>query len=625
MLSIGHLIKYDTMMKQQNESPFELYKEFSQDWQEIWLKLIEDNQKELIKFLNQESKEAPHLSSSEALLSGKTKGISLFDPEIMGDVMTKALSKISEHPNEIAELQKQHLRDIMAIVNEVGKQLRGEEAHDIVPIDPRDKRFKNEIWHDNPAFFFMQQLYLLNSKLLKNIFENAQGLDAQTTHKLKFYTQQLIDALSPTNFPLTNPDVLEETYNTRGENLRQGFQNFLRDSTHGTFQVKMMDLDAFKLGKDIATSKGKVVFRNELLELIQYSPTTKEVYSKPILIIPPWINKFYIFDLKPENSFIKWAVDQGFTLYMISWVNPDKRHAEKSLSDYALEGVKAALDFVRKDTKQSSINAIGYCTGGVLLNSLLSYLKAKGDNAIDSATLIASPLDFKEAGDLLVFVCEQQLENLEKHVKKKGYLEGNAMVQSFNLLRANDLIWSFYVNNYLMGKDAVPFDMLYWNGDAVRMPAKMHTDFLRNMYLENKLMKPGGISIGDVPVDLSTIDIPMFVMAAMEDHIAPWRAVYPLAKTTKGKNKFVLSGSGHVAGVFNHPDKHKYFFMEADKLAENADKWLETAQKTPGSWWPTWEKWIEQFSNGKIKARNPHPKKDLGDAPGSYVLERGLE
>lgn len=611
------------MVNRQNESSFELYKEFSQDWQEIWSKLIADNQKEFINFVENQQPETPFTSLPESPTHSQSTGISLFDPEIMGDVMTKALSKISEHPEEIMDFQKQHLRDIMAVVQEVGKQLQGQEVHEIVPSDPRDKRFKNEIWHDNPAFFFMQQVYLLNSKLLKNIFTHVEGLDPQTTHKLKFYTQQLIDALSPTNFPLTNPDVIEEIYNTRGENLRQGFQNFLRDSAHGNFQVKMMDLDAFKIGKDIATAKGKVVFRNALLELIQYSPTTKTVYIKPILIVPPWINKFYIFDLKPENSFIKWAVDQGFTLFMISWVNPDKRQAEKTMSDYTLEGVKAALDFVRRETKQSCINAIGYCTGGVLLNSLLTYLKAKGEKSIDSATLIASPLDFKEAGDLLVFVCEQQLQKLEKHVKNKGYLEGNAMIKSFNLLRANDLIWSFYVNNYLMGKDAVPFDMLYWNGDAVRMPAKMHTDFLRNMYLENRLIKPGGISIADVPVDLSTIDIPLFIMAAMEDHIAPWRAVYPLAKTTKGKNKFVLSGSGHVAGVFNHPDKHKYFFMEADKLAKNADKWLEAAKKTPGSWWPTWKKWIEQFSDGQIKATNP--KKDLGDAPGSYVLEKGLE
>jgi polyhydroxyalkanoate synthase len=535
------------------------------------------------------------------------------------------MEKLSEHPEKMIDLQKQHLRDVMTVVDEVRKQLRGEEHHEIILADPRDKRFSNEIWHTNPAFFFIQQIYLLNSKLLRDTLSHIRGLDKKTTHKLKFYTQHLIDAFAPTNFPLTNPDVIRETFETQGENLRQGFRNFLRDTAHGTFQMKTMDKDAFTLGKDIATTKGNIVFRNDLLELIHYAPTTKTVHEKPLLIVPPWINKFYIFDLKPENSFVKWLVDQGFTLFMISWVNPDQRHAQKTLTDYVLGGVKTALDFICQETKHPTINAIGYCTGGVLLNLLLAYLKTKGKKSIDCATLITTPFNFKEAGDLLVFVCEQQLEQLEKHVSRKGYLEGNAMVQSFNLLRANDLIWSFYVTNYLMGQEPIPFDMLYWNGDATRMPAKMHTDFLRAMYLENRLMKPGGISIDGVPIDLSHIDVPLFIMAAIEDHIAPWHSVYPLATTTQGKNKFILSGSGHVAGVFNHPNKHKYYFMEGEHLTKNANKWFNKAHKVEGSWWPTWQNWVIPFSGNRVQSLNRRPNRDLGKAPGTYVKTSGLQ
>ena len=600
------------MSAQKNESPLELYQEMNREWQEIWSKVIEKNQQSWMEFWKQEPKK-------------NSKGVvTIFDPEVVQDTMAMAAQKLSERPDQIIELQKEHLRDVMAIVNEVSQQLRGQEAHPIIELDPRDKRFKNEIWQKNPAFFFMQQLYLINAKLLRNVIEQIEGLDPQTYGKLEFYTRQIIDAMSPTNFPLTNPDVIQETYDSKGENLIHGFKNFLKDTANGSFNIKMTDMEALQLGRDIATSPGKVIYRNRYLELIQYSPTTKTVYEKPIFIIPPWINKFYVFDLKPENSFIKWAVDQGFTLFMVSWANPDKWHADKTLSNYVLDGVNEALEFILKYTKRDTVNAIGYCTGGVLLNSLLTYLKAKGKKPFDAATIIAAPIDFKEAGDMLVYVCEQQLKKLEAHVKKKGYLEGNAMVQSFNLLRSNDLIWSFYVNNYLMGKEPMPFDMLHWNGDAVRMPATMHTQFLRDMYLDNKLIQPGGIKVKDVPVDLTTIDLPMFVMAALDDHIAPWKAVYPLTQAVKQAEKFVLSGSGHVAGVFNHPAKNKYYFMEADKFYKTAEEWLEHAEKQTGSWWPTWKNWMEQYAGKKVPAPKISEKDVIAEAPGDYVRDQGL-
>ncbi|HXF90966.1 MAG TPA: alpha/beta fold hydrolase, partial [Candidatus Nitrosotenuis sp.] len=356
---------------------------------------------------------------------------------------------------------------------------------------------------------------------------------------------------------------------------------------------------------------------------IYYTPKTKKIMSTPLLILPPWINKYYIFDLKPENSFVRWAVAAGIPVFIVSWINPDERHAHKTLTDYVLEGAQMAMNQVIKLTHKQQINAMGYCTGGILLSCLMTYLNAKGMNPIKSASIVATPVDFREAGDLLVYVCEQQLKKLKDHVAKRGFLEGQSMVQSFNLLRANDLIWSFYVNNYLMGKDPMPFDMLHWNCDAVRMPATMHTDYLRWMYLENRLMQPGGITIEDIPVDLSTINVPMFIMAAIDDHIAPWRSVYPLTQFPKGETRFVLSGSGHVAGVFNHPDKKKYHHWFSNVLPQSPDEWLENAEKHEGSWWPLWRDWLEQFSGGYEAPKKMDKTTILEDAPGSYVKMTG--
>lgn len=587
---------------------------YAKEWQDIWMNVLETNRE-----IMRESVAAmlPQLKKTEE------HPVTIFDPEIVSKTLHKAVAELSKKPQTIKEIQTDHLKNVLKLLETVTQHIPKQEITPIIEVDARDKRFKNPIWKENPAFFFMQQLYLLNAQLLKEITMQITELDPQTAKKLSFYTNHLIDAMSPTNFPLTNPDVLQQTYETKGENLIHGFKNFLKDSVNGQLEIKMTDMKALKLGKDIATSPGKVVFRNDLLEVIQYSPTTAKVHAVPILIISPWINKFYVFDLKPENSFVRWAVNQGYTLFIVSWVNPDKRHSSNTLEDYILKGAKEALDFVRKYTKHKSINMIGYCTGGVLLNCLLAYLKAKGkDKIVRSATIIAAPTDFREAGDLLVYVCEEQLKKLESHIKKKGYLDANSMVQSFNLLRANDLIWSFYINNYLMGKDPIPFDMLHWNSDAVRMPGKMHADFLRKMYLENRLIQAGGIKINDVPIDLTTISTPMFIMAAADDHIAPWRAVYPLSNLIKGTTKLVLSGSGHVAGVFNHPAKNKYYYWQSDKRFENADEWLASAEKSPGSWWPVWQEWVEEFAGKMIEAKAIPDSDSLGEAPGTYVLAK---
>lgn len=601
------------MMEKSEKTSLASIDDFSQTWQDIWLNVVTQTQQTLINFWAESPPTPPSHSSPMAI----------FDPEVMGEVFTKAMIHMSEKPEKIWELQQQHLKDVQSVWHNVMAKIQGQSPKPLFEIDSKDKRFINPLWQDNPVFYFMQQLYFVNSRLLREVMANVEGIDSKTSHKLEFYTRHIIDAMAPTNFPLTNPDVLEETFQSGGENLIQGFKNYLRDTVNGQVQVRMTDMEAFTIGKDIAATPGKVVFRNDLFELIYYTPTTKTVMATPLLILPPWINKYYIFDLKPENSFVRWAVSMGVPVFIVSWVNPDERHAHKTLTDYVLEGAKTAMEQVLKITRKKQLNMMGYCTGGILLNCMLTYLKAKKKNPVKSATVVATPVDFREAGDLLVYVCEQQLKKLQAHVKKKGFLEGQSMVQSFNLLRANDLIWSFYVNNYLMGKEPMPFDMLHWNCDAVRMPATMHTDYLRWMYLENRLMKPGGISIEDIPVDLKTISVPMFIMAAIDDHIAPWRAVYPLTQYPQGQTQFVLSGSGHVAGVFNHPEKNKYHHWFSSVLPQSPDEWLENAEKTQGSWWPVWRNWLEQFSGGFESPQKIDESLILEDAPGSYVKMMG--
>lgn len=597
------------MTQRKNEQLLESFWDHSQAWSDIISSVVQKNQ-ETLKLCW----ENPNFFKADKPIS------TIFDPEIIQDVLSKAVALMAQKPEALLSLQQEHLRDVNNLLNIVLKKIQNEDVEPVVEMNPRDRRFRNPVWSENPVFFFMQQLYLINTKLLEKGLDAFKDLDPQTHQKLSFYVKHMIDAGSPTNFPLTNPDVIEATMASKGENLVQGFRNFLKDTLNGSSYIEMSDKKALKLGRDIATTPGKVVFRNELFELIQYSPTTKQVAQVPLLIIPPWINKFYVFDLRPENSFVRWAVEAGFTVFIMSWINPDARYAEKTLADYMLQGAFAAVQEVSRRTKEAQVNTLGYCTGGILLNCLMSYLKqTEKDHMIKSATLIAAPLDFKEAGEMLVFICEQQLKKLEKHVRKKGFLAGEQMVQAFNLLRANDLIWSFYVNNYLMGRDPMPFDMLHWNTDSVHMPAALHLDFLKNMYLENRLVQPGGISLGGVPIDMGVIQTPSFVFATSDDHIAPWRAVYPLTQYFKGEKKFVLGGSGHVAGVFNPPHRHKYHYWTADVLPDSADAWFDHAQKLEGSWWGAWREWMQKFNGGDVAARQIDEESVLADAPGTYV------
>ncbi len=501
--------------------------------------------------------------------------------------------------------------------------LNGGEGKAVTRPDPADRRFKDPAWQENPVFDHIKQSYLLTARWLQGQVQEVDGLDPAAKKKLDFYTRQFMDALSPSNFALTNPQVLRTTLETGGENLVKGLENLLKDMEAG--RIRMTDETAFSVGRNIATTPGAVVFENELIQLIQYTPTTKTVARVPLLIVPPWINKFYILDLKPENSFIKWAVDQGLTVFCISWVNPDRELARLSFEDYMEKGVLTAMEQVRRSSGCRDLNAIGYCLGGTLLASTLAYLHATDPalaKTVRSATYFVTLVDFSDPGELGVFIDDTQLEALEKQMTETGYLDAVRMASTFNLLRANDLIWSFVVNNYLLGKEPFPFDLLYWNSDSTRMPAAMHSFYLRNMYQHNKLAQPGGITLKGVPIDLRTIRTPSYLLSAREDHITPWESTYAGTKLYKGPVTFTLAGSGHIAGVINPPAANKYNFWSSDTLPSSAQTWLDNATEHTGSWWPHWRKWLNLYAGDTIPARKiTHP---IEPAPGRYVAVRAV-
>ena len=452
-------------------------------------------------------------------------------------------------------------------------------------------------------------------------------MGVRPAHKVAFYTRQFVDAMAPTNFALTNPEVLRATLESGGANLVEGLRNFLADidPVTGQLRTSMVDKSGFRLGDNIAASPGAVIFQNELMQLLQYAPSTAQVHRRPLLIIPPWINKFYVLDLQPANSFIRWAVGRGHTVFVISWINPDASLRDKDFDDYMMQGPLAALDAIAKATGEPDINAIGYCIGGTLLGATLAYMRAKGDTRIHAATFFTAMLDFSEPGDLGVFIDEQQLSSLEQTMAKRGYLDGKEMASTFNLLRANDLIWSFVVNNYLLGKSPAPFDLLYWNADSTRMPACMHSTYLRTMYQDNLLCQPGGMSIADTPLDLRAIALPTCFVSTLEDHIAPWKSTYQGARLLGGDVKFILGKAGHVAGIINPPGPRAYGHLEGPAPRTlTAEDWLAAAKAVPGSWWTTWDTWISAFAGDDVAARQPGDGAlpVLEPAPGSYVKLR---
>ena len=504
------------------------------------------------------------------------------------------------------------------------KRINGEIVAPIAEPDASDKRFRDPEWTENPVFDFVKQAYLITTRWADDLVQQADDIDEHTKHKAQFYVRQLSSALSPTNFVATNPELLRTTLEQNGDNLVRGMQMMVEDikAGKGTLKLRQTEPGDFKVGVNLATTPGKVVFRNDLMELLQYSPSTETVYKRPLLIVPPWINKFYILDLNPEKSFIRWAVSQGLTVFVVSWVNPDEEQAKKSFEDYMREGIFAALDRIEKITGEKEVTAMGYCVGGTLLSVALSYMAAVGDKRISSATLLTTQVDFENAGDLKVFVDEEQIKQIEEKMDVRGYLEGTSMASAFNMLRPNDLIWPYVVNVYLKGEHPFPFDLLFWNSDSTRMPAANHSFYLRNCYLDNKL-SAGQITMGNVRLDLSRVTMPIYNLAAKEDHIAPAKSVFVGSKYFGNNVTYVMGGSGHIAGVINPANKPKYQFWTGGPPVGQFEDWVAKAKETPGSWWPHWLEWIAAQAPEMVKARKPGGTlKTLGDAPGTFVLER---
>jgi polyhydroxyalkanoate synthase len=517
-------------------------------------------------------------------------------------------------------------RQFLALWASTLRRLQGEAAAPVAAPDPGDKRFDHPEWRDNPYFDFLKQAYVLTTRWAKDLVERADELDAETRHKAQFYLRQLTSALSPSNFVPTNPELLRTTLAESGENLVRGLRMMAEDiaAGRGNLRIRHADASKFTLGVNLAATPGKVVYRNDLIELIQYAPTTDTVFKRPLLIVPPWINKFYVLDLNPEKSFVAWALAQGLTVFIISWVNPDKRHAKKGFDNYMREGVFAALDAIEQATGERDIAAIGYCVGGTLLATALGAMAATGDRRISSATLLAAQIDFADAGDLKVFVDAEQLKAIERKMEKSGgFLEGAHMSNAFNMLRPDELIWSYFVNNYLKGKEPMPFDLLVWNADSARMPAANHHFYLRHCYLQNDLAN-GRMKVGGRRIDLSKVKIPVYELAARDDHIAPARSVFTGAKALGGPVRFVLAGSGHVAGVVNPPSKLKYQHWTGGPPEGDFDAWVAEAQENPGSWWLDWLAWLAAQAPTKVPARAPGGGKlaPLADAPGDYVRVR---
>ena len=548
-----------------------------------------------------------------------------FDPLNIGNAFMAMTAKLMSDPAKLVEAQMALWQNYVDLWRTTTERMMGGEADEIAAPARGDRRFRDSAWQENEVFNFIKQSYLLTSRWMQSTVAGVEGLDDKTAQKVEFYTRQFTDAMSPSNFLMTNPEVLRATVESGGENLVKGLKNLLDDLERGKgkLDIRMTDTEAFEVGTNIAVTPGKVVYRNKLIELIQYEPTTEKVTQTPLLIIPPWINKYYILDLRPDNSFIRWAVDQGQTVFVISWVNPDETLATRTFGDYMLEGPLAALDAIEQATGERYVNVIGYCIAGTLLACTLAYLATKGDDRVRSATFFTTLVDFSEAGELSVFIDEEQLTALEQKMEERGFLEGREMATTFNMLRANDLIWSFVVSNYLLGKEPFPFDLLYWNSDSTCMPAAMHKFYLRKMYQENKLIEPGGITLDGVPIDLTTIKTPVYIVATREDHIAPWKSAYIASQTYAGPVRFVLAASGHIAGVVNPPAAKKYSHWTNDKRPKDPDAWLASAEEHPGSWWPDWDVWVKKQGGKKeITARLPGDGKlpALDSAPGTYVL-----
>jgi len=551
------------------------------------------------------------------------------DPFHVAPALTEVMGKLAAKPDLMLRAQADLLSRYMDLWQNVASRVAGQTPEPVVAPAKGDKRFNDPDWSDQPLFDVMKQSYLLTSNWLNSVVSQAaaeDGVDPLTKRRVEFFMKMLTDAFSPSNFLISNPVALREFVETKGESLVRGMENFAADLErgHGELQISQTDMEQFTVGKNVATTPGKVVYQNDILQLIQYAPATEQVHEIPLLIFTPWINKFYIVDLRPDNSLVKWLTEQGFTVFVTSWVNPDEHLAAKAFEDYMIEGVYDASRQVMKQCGVDRINAVGYCIGGTLLACTLAYMAAKGEKRINSATFFAAQQDFAEAGDLRLFVSDEWLKDLEAKIDAAGgFLPSKSMADTFNSLRANDLIWSFFVNNYLLGREPKPFDLLFWNADQTRMPKALHLFYLRHFYKENALSK-GDLELGGVTLDLKKVTAPIYVQSSRDDHISPYRSVYRGARLFGGPVTFMMAGSGHIAGVINHPAANKYQHWTNEALPATVDEWVAGAQEHAGSWWPHWAAWLKDKSGELVPARDPAkgPLKPIEDAPGSYVQVR---
>lgn len=594
------------------------------------LNLLNVDQQELMNQMQDFADKSQRIMTKFIERQAEDDGFQIPDPYVVGKAFLRASAQLMQDPQKLAQAQADLWKEYTALWQHVTQRMMGQDSQPVATPVKGDRRFTDDAWEEEIYFDAIKQYYLLTARWIKSTMSDVKGIDEGTQAKVDFYTRNFVQSLAPTNFVATNPSVLKEAVDTQGQSLLKGFEHFLTDleAGKGKLRVSMTDETAFELGKNVATTPGKVIYQNDLMQLLQYEPSTEKVNKNPLLIVPPWINKFYVMDLQPKNSLIKWAVDQGHTVYVISWVNPDQKLAHKDFSCYMQEGPLSAIDIILDMTGADNLNIVGYCIGGTLTSCTLAYLAATDQSEkVKSATLFTTLTDFTEVGEIKVFIDEEQMDLLDKHMERLGYLEGSEMSQVFNLLRANDLVWSFFVNNYLLGKEPFPFDLLYWNSDPTRMPAMMHKFYLRKMYLENKLVEPGGVELNGVPIDLSKIETPLYMISAHDDHIAPWTSTYTLTQRVSGPCKFVLGGSGHIAGIINHEKSGKYGYRTNTKKPKTAEEWLNSATEHEGSWWQDWKKWIGRHSGGKVEAREVGSKKykPLEDAPGSYVKVRMID
>lgn len=586
------------------------------EWTRILMRIAERSQKLIFDYI-----------ARAGSLPMKNAGL---DMSRYGLVFAELANKVLNDPQRFVDAQIALWQGYVKIWQSALARMQGQAVDDPVKPSPGDRRFADHEWQSNWLFDVLKQLYLLTAAQMKKIAEDeGRKLPLKMARKLEFITRQMVDAASPSNFWMTNPEVLRAIYKTGGESLIKGLENLLADleSGKGELRIRMTDFSAFRLGQNIATTPGQVIFQNDLIQLIQYAPQTAETRRVPLLILPPWINKYYILDLRPKNSFIGWLVAQGYTVFCVSWVNPDKTFADVTFDDYMTDGALAAMREVKRATGCDDINMLGYCIGGTLLASTLAYLKAVDPRPADlpqvaSATYLVTLTDFSEPGDLGNFMDEEMISFAEEKMQQQGYMDGASMGTVFNLLRANDLVWSYVVHNYLLGKDPTPFDILYWNSDCTNMPAAMQRYYIREMYMANNLVKPGALSFKNVPIDLTRIDTPTFMLSTRDDHIAPWTSTYAATRYYKGPVRFVLASSGHIAGVINPPASGKYGYWTNASCPAAPGDWFKGATAHQGSWWPEWETWLRGFGGDTVPARTING--GLEPAPGSYVKVRAV-